>query len=359
MNVPQWLWAATVVFVIAIMAFDFWIVERREHPFTTAEAGRWVAFYAALAVVFAGFVFVYFGSAPAGEFVAGYLTEYSLSIDNLFVFVVLMSSFAVPPLLQHRVLLIGVALALVLRTVLIVVGAAALTRFTATFFVFGAFLLWTAWRVGTSGDEEQDPDGNAVVRFIEKRFPVTREYHGHQWTVTLDGTRYLTPMMLVIIAIGTTDLIFALDSIPAVFGLTSEAYIVFTVNAFALMGLRQLYFLLHGLLDRLVFLNRGLAVILAFIGVKLILEALHSTTSWPVPQIGIALSLAVIVLVLAITVITSLIAVKRNPSLLGESPAVEAGEEAAHEAGAALTHLPDPEHEAPTDEPPADPRSSR
>ncbi|CAB4965327.1 MAG: TerC/Alx family metal homeostasis membrane protein [Actinobacteria bacterium] len=309
-------WAVTVVALIALMAFDFWIVERRPRPFTSADAARWVVVYVSLAALFALYLLWQYGSRPAGEFVAGYITEYSLSVDNLFVFVVLMASFSVPAALQHRVLLIGVVLALILRTGLIFIGAAALTRFTATFYLFGAFLIWTAWRVATSHEEEVDPEGNALVRWVEKRFPVTREYHGHKWTTTLNGVRYITPMALVILAIGTTDLLFAVDSIPAVFGLTSTTYIVFTVNAFALMGLRQLFFLLHGLLGRLVYLNRGLALILAFIGVKLIFEAMHSTTSLPVPQIGIAVSLAVIVGILAVTVAASLLAVRRNPTLL-------------------------------------------
>lgn len=309
-------WAITVVALVAVMAFDFWVVERRPHAFTSAEAARWVIAYVSLAALFAVYLLWQYGTGPAGEFVAGYITEYSLSVDNLFVFVVLMGSFAVPAALQHRVLLIGVVLALVLRTGLIFVGAAALTRFTVTFYLFGAFLIWTAWRVATSHEEEADPEGNALVRWVEKRFPVTREYYGHQWTAIINGVRHITPMALVILAIGTTDLLFAVDSIPAVFGLTTSTYIVFTVNAFALMGLRQLFFLLHGLLGRLVYLNRGLALILAFIGVKLILEALHSTTSLPVPEIGIAVSLAVIVGILVVTVVASLLAVRRDPTLL-------------------------------------------
>lgn len=345
MTVPAWMWGATVVGVVALFAIDFWVVERREHPFTTREAARWVVLYMALAGVFALGLLWAFGSRYAGEFVAGYITEYSLSIDNLFVFVVLMSSFAVPAVLQHRVLLIGVALALVLRTVLIIVGAAAIERFQATFLVFGAFLLWTAWKVATSHDEEPDPEGNALVRLVARRFPVTSEYHGHRWTTMLDGRRHITPMLLVILAIGTTDLVFALDSIPAVFGLTNQAYIVFTVNAFALMGLRQLYFLLHGLLDRLVYLSRGLAVILAFIGVKLILEALHELTDWPVPEIDIAVSLLVIVVVLAVTVVASLRAVRRQPDLVAHSPEHEAEQVAAADAGEALEFLDQTEQE--------------
>jgi len=340
-NVTGQAWAITVVAFVILFAIDFWVVERRPHAFTPAEAARWVVAYVVLAGVFAGYLLWQQGVEVAGEFVAGYITEYSLSVDNLFVFVVLMSSFAVPAMLQHRVLLIGVALALVLRTALIFVGAAALERFTFTFFVFGAFLLWTAWKVATSHDMEPDPNGNAFVRFVSARVPVTSDYDGHRWTTLVGGTRHVTPMLLVIIAIGTTDLLFAIDSIPAVFGLTDSAYIVFCVNAFALMGLRQLYFLLHGLLDRLVYLSRGLAVILAFIGVKLILEALEATTDLPVPHIGIAVSLAVILSVLAVTVATSLLAVQRDPHLLEQTMLAEAAHEAAKDTGDAIAELAD------------------
>ena len=194
-------WAITVVALVAVMAFDFWVVERRPHAFTSAEAARWVIAYVTLAGLFAMYLLWQYGTGPAGEFVAGYITEYSLSVDNLFVFVVLMGSFAVPAALQHRVLLIGVVLALVLRTGLIFVGAAVLTRFTVTFYLFGAFLIWTAWRVATSHEEEADPEGNALVRWVEKRFPVTREYYGHQWTAIINGVRHITPMALVILAI--------------------------------------------------------------------------------------------------------------------------------------------------------------
>lgn len=341
MTVSGQAWALTAAAFVVLFAIDFWVVERRPHAFTPVEAARWVLAYVVLAGLFAGCLLWQQGGEVAGEFVAGYITEYSLSVDNLFVFVVLMSSFAVPAVLQHRVLLIGVALALVLRTALIFVGAAALERFTFTFFVFGAFLLWTAWKVATSHDVEPDPDGNAFVRFVSRRVPVTSHYDGHRWTTRVDGVRHATPMLLVIIAIGTTDLLFAIDSIPAVFGLTDSAYIVFCVNAFALMGLRQLYFLLHGLLDRLVYLSRGLAVILAFIGVKLILEALEATTHLPVPHISIAVSLAVILAVLAVTVVASLLAVQRNPALLEDTMVVEAADEAARDAGRAIADLED------------------
>lgn len=339
MDVPGWLWGATIGGLIAVIVIDLIVVDRRPHPFTAREATRWVVFYIALAMAFAVFLLVWAGGTYAGQFVAGYLTEYSLSVDNLFVFLVIMSSFAVPQELQHRVLLVGIVIALVLRGILIVVGAEVIERFSGTFYVFGAFLLWTAWKVWTSGDEEPDPEGNRLVRFVDRHLPTTSTYHGTKILVRHDGHRVFTPMLLVMLAIGTTDLLFALDSIPAVFGLTQEAYIVFAANAFALMGLRQLYFMLHGLLDKLIYLNRGLAVILAFIGVKLVLEAVHETTSLSVPVIPIWLSLAVIVGVLAVTTVTSLLAVRRNPALAALSEEALAEREAEHDFGLALTAL--------------------
>lgn len=341
MTVPAWLWIATVLGLIAVIVIDLIIVDRRPHEFTAREAARWVGVYVTLAVLFGLMLWIWQGGSIAGQFFAGYITEYSLSVDNLFVFLVIMSSFAVPRQYQHRVLLIGIVIALVLRAILIVLGAAAIERFAATFFVFGGFLLWTAISVWRSGDSEPDPEGNAFVRFAERLLPTVREYHGTKLTVKIDGKRFVTPMAMVMIAIGTTDLLFALDSIPAVFGLTKEPYIVFTANAFALMGLRQLYFLLHGLLDRLIYLSKGLALILAFIGVKLVLEALNETSPWHVPHIPIWLSLVVIVAVLAVTTVASLIAVRRDPSLVESSPERHAEVEAQRHTGEALEYMDD------------------
>jgi tellurite resistance protein TerC len=304
--VPAWLWVATLVGIVGVIALDLVIVDRRPHPFGPKEAARWVVFYVVLAALFAVFIALYFGLSYSGEFVAGYLTEYSLSVDNLFVFLVIMTSFAVPAAHQHRVLLVGILIALVLRGILIVLGAQLIERFSGIFYVFGAFLLFTAWKVWLANDEDEpDPDGNGLVRFVARRFPTSTEYHGTKLTAVVAGQRMLTPMALVMLAIGTTDLLFALDSIPAVFGITSEAYIVFAANAFALMGLRQLFFLLKGLLGSLQHLSKGLAIILGFIGVKLVLQAIHETTSLPVPVIPVWMSLAVIVAVLAITIIWS------------------------------------------------------
>jgi tellurite resistance protein TerC len=345
-EVSAGLWGATILGLIGVIVADLIIVDRRPHPYTAREATRWVVFYVALALVFAGFVAVTFGGQYGGEFLAGYITEYSLSVDNLFVFMIIMSSFAVPEEHRHRVLTVGIVIALVLRGILILLGAAAIERFAATFFLFGAFLLFTAIQVWRNGDDEPDPEGNPLIRIVERRVPTTREYHGTKLAVQLDGRRVITPMALVMLAIGTTDLLFALDSIPAVFGLTEEAYLVFTANAFALMGLRQLYFMLHGLLDRLIYLSKGLAIILGFIAVKLLLHAVHETTDLPVPEISIALSLVVIVGVLAVTAVASLVAVRRNPALAERSPEMLAEHEAADRAGEALEHLPaEPGHE--------------
>ena len=340
MNVPTWLWIATIGGLVGIIVLDLIIVDSRPHAFGPREAVRWVIFYIALAVAFAGFVFWQFGATYAGQFLAGYITEYSLSVDNLFVFMVILSAFAVPEEHRHRVLLVGIVIALVLRGILIMIGAEAISRFAGTFYIFGALLLFTAVKVWRSHGEEPDPEGNAFVRLVERRVPTTREYHGTKLTVRLDGRRVATPMLLVMLAIGTTDLLFAIDSIPAVFGLTQEAYLVFTANAFALMGLRQLFFLLHGLFDKIIYLNRGLAIILGFIGVKLVLEAIEATTDIPVPHISIAVSLGVIVSVLAATTVVSLIAVRRNPALIATSPESETEVIAAADAGEALEGLP-------------------
>jgi tellurite resistance protein TerC len=308
LDIPLYGWIATVGGLLLLLGLDQWVVARKgEHEFSIGEALRWVAFYVALAVAF-GIGLWFVGGARYGqEFFAGYLTEYSLSVDNLFVFVVIMSTFAVPRVHQHKVLLFGVALALVLRGVFIAAGAAAIDRFVGVFFLFGAFLVYTAWELASRQSEQADgPRESRTVLLMERLLPTTREYDGARTITRVEGRRVFTPMLLVMAAIGATDVLFALDSIPAIFGLTKTAYIVFTANAFALMGLRQLYFLLDGLLDRLVHLAYGLAVILGFIGVKLVLYAAHEYGAGWAPDIGILPSLAVIVVTLAVTTMTSL-----------------------------------------------------
>lgn len=336
MNVSSTVWEITIVGLVALFIVDFIVVERRAHAFTPAEASRWVLVYVLGALAFAAYVWTTYGGEYGKQFIAGWVTEYSLSVDNLFVFIVLMASFSVPPVLKHRVLLIGVAIAIVLRAVLIVAGAAAVQRFQGTFFLFGAFLAYTAWKVWGSVDEEPDPEGNALVRRLERVLPVENHYHGSALTVKIDGVRKITPMLLVVIAVGTTDLLFALDSIPAVLGLTQESYLVLTANAFALMGLRQLYFLLDGLLGKIIYLSKGLAVILGFIAVKLLLEATHAVFHLNVPTVSITASLGFIAVTLVVTVLVSLRAVSRDPSLAKTSPVAHAAEEAQEHQGEAL-----------------------
>lgn len=307
MHVPWWVWLATLGGLAVLLLLDLVIVDRKPHEVTAGEAAKWVVFYVSCALVFGVGVWLFGSPHFAIEYFTGYITEYSLSMDNLFIFMVIMSSFAVPAVHQHRVLLIGILLALIMRGVFILVGAALIARFVWIFFIFGGFLLWTAVNMLRKKDEEEEYKENAVVRWVRKFFPVTEEYHGVKSVVKIDGKRYLTPMLMVIVAIGSADLLFAVDSIPAIFGLTKDPFIVFSANAFALMGLCQLYFLLGGLLQRLVYLSYGLSVVLAFIGVKLILEALHeSGFSWA-PEVPIWLSLSVIAVTLTVTTVASVI----------------------------------------------------
>ena len=306
MTVSALTWGITLVVLLAIIVVDLIVVDRRPHDFTAREALRWIAVYVGLAILFAGFVWFEFGATYSGQFVAGYLTEYSLSVDNLFVFLVIMTSFAVPAALQHRVLLVGIVIALILRGILIVIGAEIIHRFQGVFFLFAVFLFFTAWKVWSGEEEEPDPDTNRMVAFVSSHVPTTTEYDGTHLVTRIKGKRYLTPLALVMLAIGTTDLLFALDSIPAVFGITSEAYLVFAANAFALMGLRQLYFLIRDLIAELRHLNKGIALILVFIGIKLLLEACHSVLGWNVPLVPVWLSLVVIVGILGITTLLSL-----------------------------------------------------
>jgi tellurite resistance protein TerC len=315
MDVSMALWAATVGVLVALIAADFFVGGRKPHEVSLKEAGIWTVVWIALALAFGGFLWWHSGATPAGQFFAGYITEKSLSVDNLFVFVLIMAKFAVPAQYQQRVLMIGVLIALVLRAVFIAAGAALIASFSWIFFVFGAFLIWTAWKLikEARAERKRDPEDtefeeNSLLKAVERRFPATDRYHGTKLVIVQNGKRLITPMLVVILAIGTTDVLFAMDSIPAIFGLTQDAYIVFTANAFALMGLRQLYFLIGGLLKRLVHLSYGLSLILGFIGVKLLLHALHEAGVHGAPEIGIPFSLAFIAVVLAVTTATSLYA---------------------------------------------------
>ncbi|MFJ9429692.1 TerC family protein [Streptomyces sp. NPDC101490] len=313
MDVSMTLWVLTILGLIALIGADFFI-GRKPHDVSVKEAGIWTIVWIVLAVLFGVGLLIFGNSQASGEFFAGYITEKSLSVDNLFVFVLIMAKFSVPSHLQQRVLLIGVLIALVLRAIFIAAGAAIIANFSWVFYIFGAFLIYTAWKLiqeARSGEDEDDFEENRLLKSVEKKFGVADQYHGTKLFIKNNGKRIMTPLMIVMLAIGTTDVLFALDSIPAIFGLTQDPYIVFTANAFALMGLRQLYFLIGGLLKKLVHLSYGLSVILGFIGVKLVLHALHES-GVHVPEISIPFSLAVICGVLVITTITSLIASKKQ-----------------------------------------------
>ncbi|MFI2102518.1 TerC family protein [Isoptericola sp. NPDC019693] len=322
MNVPLWVWIVTIVVILAMLAVDYVGHVRTPHAPTLRESATWSIVYVAIALVFGVIVWMVWGGTYGGEYFAGYITEKSLSVDNLFVFVLIMTSFRVPREYQQRVLLIGITMALVLRTVFIMAGAAIIANFAWVFYLFGAFLIWTAIaqaRSGTEHDEEWNENG--VLRLTRRIFPTTDSYVGDRMTTKIDGKRYITPMLIVMVAIGSADLLFAVDSIPAIFGLTQETYLVFAANAFSLLGLRQLYFLVDGLLDRLVYLNYGLAAILGFIGVKLLIHALH-TNELPfinggehvelIPEIPTSLSLGFIVVTLAVTTVLSLLRDRRD-----------------------------------------------
>jgi len=304
---PQ-LWAMTIVAVLLLLVFDF-VVTRKPHEVTMKEAVGWSIFYIALPLIFGVWVWMDHGSDTGIKYYTGYLVEKSLSVDNLFVFIVILASFAVPRQLQQRVLLVGVAGALVLRGLFIWLGAALIAKFAATFLVFGIILLVTAIKVyrdaRSDDDAHVDVDQLAVVRILRRFWPVTGEYHGTKTTWRVNGRRALTPLGLVMATIIGTDLVFAIDSVPAVYGITSDPYLVFVTNAFALLGLRALYFVLEGALSKLIYLGYGLAIILFFIGVKLVLHWAHGV--WPgVPTIPTLLSLGFIVATLAVTTVVSL-----------------------------------------------------
>lgn len=315
MNIPSWLWAPTLALYAVLFVVDLVVVGRRPHVPSRAECLRWLGFYIGLAVVFGLGLWALAGRQHAVEFYAGWLTEYSLSVDNLFVFLLIMARFYVPRELQQAALMWGIVIALVLRAVFIAVGAAVIAQYSWVFYLFGAFLVWTAIKLAREGDTSDDEyEENALVRWVGRILPSTSDFHGTKLRVLVGGKRLWTPFLVLLVALGTTDLMFALDSIPAIYGLTDEPYIVFAANVFALLGLRQLYFLLGDLLNRLVYLSIGLAIVLGFIGVKMILSALAENelpfinhgehiSVW-VPSTG--LSLAVIVGVLGVTTVLSL-----------------------------------------------------
>lgn len=325
MNIPLWVWIVTIAVTVAFLLVDIVVIARRPHVPSMGEASRHLAFFVGSAILFGIGIGIFSGWTYGAQFFAGWLTEYSLSIDNLFIFLIIMAKFGVPEKYQQAALMVGIVIALVLRAVFIAVGAALINQFAWVFYIFGFFLIYTAIKLGKEGmsdDDDDDYEENAFLKWVEKRFPATQSWeHGTKLFGIENGKKVITPMFIVILALGSTDLMFALDSIPAIYGLTREPFIVLMANIFALMGLRQLYFLIGGLLKRLVYLSLGLSVLLAFIGVKLILHALHENTLpflnggeplHNVPEIPIWLSLTGIVVILGVTTIASLLKTRKD-----------------------------------------------
>ena len=317
METPAYVWLLTIVVIAGLLAFDFFFHVRKAHSPSLKESATWSAIYVSIAVVFGLAVLVFGGPDMGTEYFAGYVTEKALSVDNLFVFLIIMSSFKVPRADQQKVLLVGIILSLVARTAFIFLGAALINSFAWVFYIFGLILLVTAGNLLKPDSHDDDSDG-LVVRLARKFLPASEHYDGDKLFTMENGKRMLTPMLLVMVAIGGTDILFALDSIPAIFGLTQNVFIVFTATAFSLMGLRQLFFLIDGLLDRLIFLSYGLAAILGFIGVKLILHALHENTlpfindgkDVNVVEVSTGVSLGVILGVLLLTILASIFSPK-------------------------------------------------
>lgn len=320
MVVHPWAWGILALVAIGLVALDFLGHARNPHPPTAAEAARWTLFYVGLAAVFGVGIWLTNGWLYAQEFYAGWAMEWSLSVDNLFVFILILKAFRVPRENQQKALLFGIVIALLLRLVFILLGAALVARFSWVFFIFGVWLLWTAFsqikETATGGGDEEEYEENAFIRVVRRVLPITDGFIGDRMLYRHGGRTYLTPLFVVVLALGSADLMFAFDSIPAIFGITSQAFLVFACNVFALMGLRQLFFLVDALLGKLVYLGYGLGVILSFIGIKLILEALHANTlpfinggrglEWA-PEISVSVSLGVIVVTLVVTVIASLV----------------------------------------------------
>jgi tellurite resistance protein TerC len=318
MDVQPWVWWTTIGASLAVLLFDVVVIGRRPHEPSHKEVSIALAIYVGLAVAFGLGVWVMAGQQYGTEFFAGWLTEYSLSVDNLFIFIIILSRFGVPRQYQQSALFIGIVLALIFRGIFIALGAAAITQFSWVFYLFGAFLIWTGLKLAKEGPEDEDQyEEGRLTRWARRTVPSTPMYNGAKLWIRENGKRLFTPMLIVTVALGSTDLLFALDSIPAIYGLTQEPYLVLTANIFALMGLRQLYFLIGGLLERLVYLSYGLAFLLAFIGVKLVLHAMHENElpfvnggehiTWA-PEISILWSLAVILGTLVVTTVASLIA---------------------------------------------------
>lgn len=313
LDVPLWAWGATIGLIVGLFVLDFFVAVRRPHAVHIKEATFWSVFYIGVAILFGLAVWAFGGPTGGTEYFSGWLVEKSLSVDNLFVFVIIMGRFAVPPEYQQKTLLFGIAAALLLRAVLIAIGAAAISLFSFTFLIFGLILIWTAVQLIRHRDEEPDVEDTFLVRRARKILPVSESFHGGRMLAHENGQRVMTPLLIVFVAIGSTDVLFALDSIPAVFGVTKDPFLVFSANAFALLGLRALYFLIEGLLERLVYLSIGLSVILAFIGAKLILQFLHEDVNESIPKVPTTLSLGVILAILLFTTAASLVRVHAHP----------------------------------------------
>jgi tellurite resistance protein TerC len=326
MDVSLTTWFVVIGAILALIVVDLLTVSRKPHEVKFKEAASWTIFYIGVAIAFGIWVWQTAGSQFGTEYFAAYLVEKSLSVDNLFVFIIILAQFAVPSIYHQRVLMFGVLLALVLRGIFIAVGAAALAAFSFTFVIFGAILIWTGVGLFKHWDEDPNPEDNKLVKMMRKRIAMTDEFHGSKTFIKIDGKRLATPMFTVMIAIASTDLLFALDSIPATFGVTQEPFLVFAANAFALLGLRALYFLLKGLLDKLIYLSLGLSIILMFIGVKLILTYLHEVW-YEVPKIPTVGSLSVIALILIVSTVASLMKVKKDPSAIAHAGRITGGEE--------------------------------
>ena len=332
MNVSLTMWLVTVGAILVLVVMDFLTVSRKPHDVSFREAALWSIFYIAVAIAFGVFIWLWQGNDFGTQYFAAYLVEKSLSVDNLFVFVIILAQFAVPSIYHQRVLLVGVVLALVLRAIFIAIGAAALAAFSFTFVIFGAILIWTGIQLFRHRDADPEPKDNFVVRTVRKWYPVTPDYHDTKLFVKIDGRRMITPLMLVMVAIASTDLLFALDSIPATFGVTQEPYLVFTANAAALLGLRALYFLLKGLLSKLIYLSMGLAIILVFIGFKLILTFAHEVNN-AIPKIPTVFSLGVIAAILVIVTIASWLKVRKDPTAVAHAGTITKPKPAEGEQG--------------------------
>jgi tellurite resistance protein TerC len=326
MDVSLTTWFVVIGAILALIVVDLLTVSRKPHEVKFKEAAGWSIFYIAVAIGFGVWVWQSAGSQFGTEYFAAYLVEKSLSVDNLFVFIIILAQFAVPSIYHQRVLMFGVLLALVLRGIFIAVGAAALAAFSFTFVVFGAILIWTGVGLFKHWDEDPSPEDNRLVKAMRKRIAMTDEFHGSKTFIKVDGKRLATPMLTVMVAIASTDLLFALDSIPATFGVTQEPFLVFAANAFALLGLRALYFLLKGLLDKLIYLSLGLSLILMFIGVKLILTYLHEVW-YEVPKIPTVGSLSVIGLILVVSTVASLVKSKNDPTAIAHAGRITGGDE--------------------------------